>query len=293
MMKQFEIFEELSPGCQVLRHWSLVGGISAQMTAVEVMTANQEKETYVLRQLDEAVLSRESKLLRFLEKTAVNVPKVHLQRDDLLVMEYVAGKALYYAQDVQAVCVEMAKELCKIHQVQVPDNLKKAIPKLYERMDQIMDSRPQRLDETFAEEKIRQVLEDAWPFMDKDASFLLHGDFWPGNLLWRDASLVAVTDWEDVELGTPLMDLAISQLDIFWVHGKKAMETFTQMYQGLNVLDYSPLPYWQLYAALRPRLQFTLWSSAYPALGREDITEAAMRQKHGLFVKRALDQVAS
>ena len=25
---------------------------------------------------------------------------------------------------------------------------------------------------------------------------LLHGDFWPGNILWRDGRLVAVIDWE-------------------------------------------------------------------------------------------------
>ena len=292
-MKQFEILQELSPGCQVLRHWSLVGGISAQMTAVEVQTAEKNIETFVLRQLDERVLSLESTLLKFLATTKVPVPKVHLHKYDLLVMEFVAGKALYRAQNVHAVCVEMANELSKIHQLKLPKELKKSIPNLYERMDKMMKARPQVLDETFDEEKVRQVLEGAWPFMDEENHSLLHGDFWPGNLLWLEESLVAVTDWEDVELGTPLMDLAISQLDIFWVYGKEAMDTFTQEYKTHNELDYSPLPYWQLYAALRPRLRFALWSSAYPALGRSDITEATMRHKHGLFVESALARVAS
>ena len=31
---------------------------------------------------------------------------------------------------------------------------------------------------------------------DKEQAVLLHGDFWPGNTLWRNGSLLAVIDWE-------------------------------------------------------------------------------------------------
>jgi aminoglycoside phosphotransferase (APT) family kinase protein len=37
---------------------------------------------------------------------------------------------------------------------------------------------------------------------------LLHGDFWPGNALWRDGALVAILDWEDAAIGDPLADVA-------------------------------------------------------------------------------------
>ena len=32
---------------------------------------------------------------------------------------------------------------------------------------------------------------------------LLHGDYWPGNVLWQQGRLAAVLDWEDAALGGP------------------------------------------------------------------------------------------
>jgi aminoglycoside phosphotransferase (APT) family kinase protein len=37
---------------------------------------------------------------------------------------------------------------------------------------------------------------------------VLHGDYWPGNVLWRDGRLVGVIGWEEAAFGDPLADLA-------------------------------------------------------------------------------------
>ena len=63
---------------------------------------------------------------------------------------------------------------------------------------------------------------------------LLHGDFWPGNILWRYGQLVAVIDWEDAALGDPLADVANSRLEILWAFGIDAMQSFTHYYQSLT-----------------------------------------------------------
>jgi aminoglycoside phosphotransferase (APT) family kinase protein len=60
---------------------------------------------------------------------------------------------------------------------------------------------------------------------------LLHGDYWPGNVLWHDGKIVAVIDWEDARLGDPLIDLAMSRLDLVWICGIYAMHMFTEQYQ--------------------------------------------------------------
>jgi Ser/Thr protein kinase RdoA (MazF antagonist) len=118
---------------------------------------------------------------------------------------------------------------------------------------------------------------------------LLHGDFWPGNTVWRDGRLVAVIDWEEAAFGDPLADLAVSRLDILWIFGLSAMNDFTQQYRSVTGINVINLPYWDLYAALRPASHIAEWAAVYPPLGRPDITEETMREGHRLFVTQAFE----
>src|SRR5690606_20855011 len=81
-------------------------------------------------------------------------------------------------------------------------------------------------------ERIRDALGRAAP-PQPGAAALLHGDYWPGNVLWRAGRLAAVIDWEDAALGDPLADLAISRLDLLWIFGPEAMRAFTDRYRSL------------------------------------------------------------
>jgi aminoglycoside phosphotransferase (APT) family kinase protein len=113
-----------------------------------------------------------------------------------------------------------------------------------------------------------------------NASVLLHGDFWPGNLLWRDGALAAVIDWEDAQVGDPLADLGNSRLEFLWALGHEAMTGLTNRYLALTAIDTGALPYWDLVAALRPCGKLADW-------GLEPATEQRMRQRHAWFVDQA------
>ncbi len=97
-----------------------------------------------------------------------------------------------------------------------------------------ISSPPATLDDSLAEGRIRAALEAAWPWPQQNTSALLHGDYWPGNILWRDGRLVGVIDWEDAALGDPLADLANSRLEIFWAFGGDVMHDFTRRYTALS-----------------------------------------------------------
>ncbi|HYI01996.1 aminoglycoside phosphotransferase family protein [Hyalangium sp.] len=56
---------------------------------------------------------------------------------------------------------------------------------------------------------------------------VLHGDFWPGNILWQEDRIAAVIDWEDAAVGDPLSDLACSRVELMCAYGEAAMEAFT------------------------------------------------------------------
>ena len=121
--------------------------------------------------------------------------------------------------------------------------------------------------------------------MEPPKPVLLHGDFWPGNVLWRDGRLAAVIDWEDATLGDPLADLAISRLEILWAFGIDAMFRFTHHYQSITPFDFANLAYWDLCAALRPASKIAEW-------GLDDMTEKAMREGHRLFVAQAFEMLS-
>jgi aminoglycoside phosphotransferase (APT) family kinase protein len=105
-----------------------------------------------------------------------------------------------------------------------------------------------------------------------------------------EGRLVAVLDWEEPAVGDPLADLAIARLDLAWAYGEAAMHRFTASYRDVSRLDWSRLPHWELWAALRPMSRLARWAPVYaaPPLCRPDISEASMQQGHRRFVEQAL-----
>jgi aminoglycoside phosphotransferase (APT) family kinase protein len=78
---------------------------------------------------------------------------------------------------------------------------------------------------------------------------LLHGDFWPGNLLWRDGRLVAILDWEDAALGDPACDVAGCRLELLWKYGSITVARFTERYARRRPIDARRLAWWEVFVA--------------------------------------------
>jgi aminoglycoside phosphotransferase (APT) family kinase protein len=113
----------------------------------------------------------------------------------------------------------------------------------------------------------------------------LHGDVWPGNLLWRRGRLQAVIDWEDAAIGDPLADLANARLELFIAQGEDAMAALTRHYLALSEIDAAALPLWDLWAALRP-------IAGLPGWGLAPEVERRLQERHRAFTDRAMAVVA-
>jgi aminoglycoside phosphotransferase (APT) family kinase protein len=142
--------------------------------------------------------------------------------------------------------------------------------------------KPAQPDDSLQEGKIRAALEKVWPLPPANLPGLLHGDYWPGNILWQDGRLAVVLDWEDAKRGDPLADLANTRLEILFSYGLEAMHIFTERYREIMPLDYTNLPYWDLCAALRPAGRIAIWAG-------DAAREKVMRERHAVFVAQAFE----
>ncbi len=298
-----QLIERVAPRARLVQTWPLKGGISADMTGVEIELPAGERRRWVIRRPGEhaqrvnpQAAAHEYWLLRLLHGAGFPVPEpLHFEPDGglftgaRLVLAYVEGRTNFSPDDLIGRIEQMAAQLARLHQFRLGGMVPDFLPDQAARLDAGLMALPERVDDSLDEGRIRQRLAAVWP-PRRRSPVLLHGDYWPGNLLWRDGRLTAIVDWEYAERGEPLSDLAISRLDLRMIFGREAMEQLTQIYQELTGFDLADLPVWDLVAALRPAFRMADWAAGWPEMGRPDITEATFRAAHRRFVEQALAQ---
>jgi len=294
------LVQRIDPQGKLLRTWELQGGVSAQVTAFEIEYAGGQTKKLLVRRhgaVDLAhnpqIAAAEFRLLQLLRSAGLAVPTPYycdpsgeIFATPSLVIEYIEGSTEFAPADLSDLLLQLATQLARIHALDCSQWDLSFLPQQDKIYARTLSARPAKIDESLDEGHIRAVLEAAGPLSQHNPDRLLHGDFWPGNVLWRDGRLVAVIDWEDARLGDPLADLANSRLELLWASGIDAMYSFTDRYRSMTALDFTNLPYWDLYAALRPAFKIAEWAADAHA-------EKIMRERHRLFINQAFETLAS
>ena len=307
---KFELLvQTISPHSTLLRTWPLQGGISAKMTALEIKHSDGQISRMIVRQPSEETLRRnprsvenEFKILQLTKSLglATQTPYYLDQSGTIfskpyLVIEYIDGKPEFASSPGADFIFQLAKHLTKIHSADWLNQDISFLPRQANQCAELFHRQLTNLDPFLDDGRIRVVLEEVLPLPQQNASVLLHGDYWPGNILWRDDTLVAVVDWEDAKVGDPLIDFAISRLDVLWIFGVEALHSFNYHYQSLMDIDYTNLPYWDLCAGLRLTrligIDLAEWTSFFIPFGRHDITEYTFREHFRFFIKQAFEKL--
>jgi aminoglycoside phosphotransferase (APT) family kinase protein len=300
MMIEVERFEQLvqrlDPRSRLLRMWPLKGGVSARVTALEVTLPEGQTKKLIVRhhgtvdlQHNPHIAADEYRLLSLLHAAGLPVPAPYTFDESgeifptpYIVVEYVEGTTEFAPADLPDFIRQLATQLARIHQLDGVSFL----PEIELAYAEKLKHRPATLDDSLDAGRIRDTLELVWPLPRRNKSVLLHGDFWPGNILWWEGQLVAVIDWEDASVGDPLADLGNTRLELLWAFGSDALHQFTQHYQSLmTAVDFTHLPYWDLCAALRPASKIGDWAAAATR-------ERIMRERHTWFVTQAYAALA-
>jgi len=259
-----DLVAQILPGAEVTSVARLTGGVSADVYRLDVCTPGGGDASLVLRVQGAThsghAAGLEYRLLQALYLGGALVPEPlmvddsgQLLADPFLVMRYVEG-------DTQIPVVEqsrrvnlMATALHDIHQFDVS-----ALPQLPLRLDplpEVFDYLPQGSQW----QELRDCLHLMQNTVYTDKPKLLHGDFWPENLMWQQGEIAAVLDWEDAAIGDPLSDVACCCVELRYKFGKPAMQQFAQAYAKQQPLDPSRLALWQVYVAAAAQCYMGGW----------------------------------
>ena len=174
----------------------------------------------------------------------------------------------------------MADFLARLHAVD-PDHIN--VPGLTE-----IEDPEQVLSTCLPNDKIGDAVQrtlNAGVHRRPNANVLLHGDFWPGNVMFNHQDLVAVLDWEDATWGDPLADLACARVELTCAYGPEASARFTARYVSSlrrlgRQLVQDDLPLWDLYVSATALSAMHLW-------GLSPHDESARRANTRLFLEAA------
>jgi aminoglycoside phosphotransferase (APT) family kinase protein len=243
----------LAPGASLQRAWPLTGGVSASVVAVAFTRPDGVSERVVVRQRQAHAwksvhgedLTFEYELLVHLHEHGLPVARPRLlDVSGALVLDFVDGTTELPSDPA----LPMAATLARIHATPLA-----GLPALPERGDPI----PELLEWLPSTSGLGPVLEARGRFCGP--ARLVHGDYWPGNLLWRDGRLVAVLDWEDAAIGDPLSDLACARAELACAADEAVVQQFTDEYLRQTGLDATRLAVWDLYVSTAALLSMDQW----------------------------------
>lgn len=209
----------------------------------------------------------------------------------VLLIQYIDGQVDFSLKNASNLAYQMGKRLALIHQVNLEEAGLTFLPSAPADLEMSFGGWPSKTNQLPVSPELRRKLKSAWPFSHPNPAVLLHGDFWPGNILWQRNQLAGVVDWEDAMLGEPLIDLSICRLDLMCLFSPDAMRVFTEAYLSHHAVDTTDLPGWDLVAALRlARLagsDLTGWCSYFIPYGRGDYTPSVMLESFTAFAADA------
>jgi aminoglycoside phosphotransferase (APT) family kinase protein len=284
----------LEPGGRLVDMRPLTGGVSAEVLGFDIATADGGRRRVVLRrhrsdglkQHARSIAAKEHALLAVLHARGFAVPEPYLLHDTdadgpYLLIEWIEGSTGVDAANLSAALDQMATFLVALHSLA---HRSLGLPDL----DQIEDPRiaiGPYLPPTDVGRRLGAVLASGAVGHDANRSVLLHGDYWPGNVLWRDGRLRAVLDWEDACLGDPLADLATARVELLCQYGPDAKDGFTERYLAMADDAFGPLQLdhlvlWDLYVSASALAGMGDW-------GLEPDEEARRRRLTESFFDRA------
>jgi len=207
-----------------------------------------------------------------------------------IVIERLPGRGLLNPRHEDNWIRQLAEALAQIHATSLDEETASAV--LDQRSDLVtLLERPAPPDDMVHQPRgpeIWEALRRWWPRIDASGATLVHGDYWPGNTLWRYGRLTGVIDWEQARRGNRWHDVACCRLDLILLAGPGAADTFVRAYEAAAGCGARDLFFWDLRIAVWAIEGIDRWVNSYHDLGRTDVTAELARARLDRFIDDAL-----
>ncbi|MDA8286640.1 MAG: phosphotransferase [Actinomycetota bacterium] len=120
------------------------------------------------------------------------------------------------------------------------------------------------------------------------ADGFVHGDLWQGNVLWDDATLTSVLDWDCAGRGPAGVDLGSLRCDAAICFGLAAAEDVLAGWQDQAGRPAEDVAYWDAVAALSTPPDMGWFPDALADQGRLDRTQELLLDRRDRFLAAAI-----
>jgi len=119
-----------------------------------------------------------------------------------------------------------------------------------------------------------------WSQITASPEVLTHGDYWSGNVVWRDGKLTGIVDWSAASRGPRGFDLGWCRLDLVLLFDERIADEFLAAYEAAAGQAVGEIRLWDCWAAARSEDTVASWVPNYAPLGRTDLDEDVLRRRH-------------
>ena len=129
-----------------------------------------------------------------------------------------------------------------------------------------------------------------WSQITSSTEVLTHTDYWSGNVVWRDGRLTGIVDWSSAARGPRGYDLGWCRLDLVLLFDEQIADAFLAAYEAAIGQTLRDAVLWDGWAVARSHDTVETWTPNYAPLGRSDLDERELRQRHSLWTTHLIEQ---
>lgn len=247
--------EKFDPDARLLAIERMNGGVSADVYSLALEQPDGNKSQVVLRLHGETHYGHNAKLefeiLCALIRAGIPVARplsvdtsCAFMQYPYLIIEFVEGTSEIAESTLEARIETMVEALSTVHSV--PVSGMPSLPRRIDPIPEILEFLPADAEWHELRNYLRQLQNSAFTGPDV---VVLHGDYWPSNLIWSEDRIAAILDWEDAAFGDPLSDVACACLELRYIHGIEGKRLFEGAYAKHCSINENRYALWLAYVS--------------------------------------------
>jgi aminoglycoside phosphotransferase (APT) family kinase protein len=289
---------QVLPSAGALEEVRRLAGASAVILNVARLEGGQHADTWrvdtddpavsvVVRQfpVDDAGACREQHVLRRLDGLGGLVPVLlggdldgRWSEHPTSLLSCLDGEADITPSDPERWAGELGRALALVHAL--PSDRLAELPSVFDG----------RASQTGLDGPLAAEVRSRWARIIGSPEVLTHGDYWSGNVVWRDGRLTGIVDWSGGARGPRGYDLGWCRLDLVLLFNERIADVFLAAYEAAIGWALGDVALWDGLAAARSYETVATWVPNYAPLGRGDLDEHQLRQRHARWTTRLLEQ---